>query len=423
MSTLTFSTPLLRERDFLRLWTAQTVSDFGARTVREGLPIMAVLTLSAGPRALGSLAAVAGAAALVVSLASGGFVDGRRRRPLMITMDLLRAAVLATLPVAAWLHVLSFVQVLVVAGVTAGLSTLFDIANHAFLPTLVKRDQLTEANARISATEGLAEMGGPAVAGVLFQWLTAPVAVVLTSVTYLASALALGRIESPEPPAPPAHKDRRVWNGLRIGASLSMGHPIARVLVFTGTIGGLFGGVFSALYILFALRTLGLPTAVLGLGVAFGGLAALAGSFATPWFANRFGVGRTIIWTSVLSALGTLVIVLAPADRAGATVCLFVQQFLGDFFGVAPYILGGSLIQSVFEPRVLGRVNAFFRACRGLAAIVGALAGGALAAVVGPREAMLWAIGGLMIGPLVAAFTPLNRVRKMPSLYEMPATA
>ena len=195
MSTLTFSTPLLRERDFLRLWTAQTVSDFGARTVREGLPIMAVLTLSAGPRALGSLAAVAGAAALVVSLASGGFVDGRRRRPLMITMDLLRAAVLATLPVAAWLHVLSFVQVLVVAGVTAGLSTLFDIANHAFLPTLVKRDQLTEANARISATEGLAEMGGPAVAGVLFQWLTAPVAVVLTSVTYLASALALGRIE------------------------------------------------------------------------------------------------------------------------------------------------------------------------------------------------------------------------------------
>ena len=114
---------------------------------------------------------------------------------------------------------------------------------------------------------------------------------------------------------------------------------------------------------------------------------------------------------------------MAPADRAGATVCLFVQQFLGDFFGVAPYILGGSLIQSVFEPRVLGRVNAFFRACRGLAAIVGALAGGALAAVVGPREAMLVAIGGLMIGPLVAAFTPLNRVREMPSLYEMPATA
>ncbi|MDB5494052.1 MAG: transporter, partial [Phenylobacterium sp.] len=169
--------PLWRQGDFRRLWAAQAVSDFGARITRDGLPMMAVLALAASPAQLGLLAALAGAPALLVGLSAGGLVDRSRRRTLLIAADLVRAAVLVTLPLAAWLRVLGLGQVFAAAALVAAASALFDIADHAYLPSLVGRDRLTEANARIGATESLAEMGGPALAGLLFQWLTAPVAV------------------------------------------------------------------------------------------------------------------------------------------------------------------------------------------------------------------------------------------------------
>jgi predicted MFS family arabinose efflux permease len=409
------SSPLLRERDFLRLWAAQSVSDFGARIAREGLPITAVLTLAAGPGALGLLAAVRGAAVLVVSLSAGGFVDRRRRRPVMIAVDLARAAVLAILPLAAWLHLLSMPLVLAVTAAVAGLSVLFDIASHAYLPTLVRRDQIGEANSRTSATEGMAEMAGPALAGILFQWLSAPVALILNALTYLASAAALGRIEAAEPAAQGAAEDTGVVGGLISGARTILHHRVARVLLFTSTVSGLFGGVFSALYILFILRGLGLGPVILGAGIACGGLGALAGSFSALGFARRLGVGPAIILTSAASALGTLVLLLAPRDRAGATACLVVSQVLGDFFGVIPVILGSSLLQSGLAPTVLGRVRAVFQSASGSTAVVGSLAGGALGAAIGSREAMQWAIVGLLTGPAIAAFTPLRRVRDMPA--------
>ncbi|MBV8682840.1 MAG: MFS transporter, partial [Caulobacteraceae bacterium] len=266
------SSSLLRERDFLRLWAAQSVSSFGARITREGLPIMAVLTLSAPPSALGVLAAVAGGAGLVVSLGSGGLVDRSQRRPILVWADLGRAAALLTLPLAAWLHVLSLIQVYGVAAAIAGASALFDIADHAYLPSLVGRDRLTEANARLGGTEGAAEMAGPALAGVLFQWLSAPVAVIVNAATYVASALALSRIRASEPARGTQPEQTGLISGLATGAGLALGDPLARVLLLTSSIGSLFGGFFSALYILFGLRTLGLGPAILGLGIACGGL-------------------------------------------------------------------------------------------------------------------------------------------------------
>ena len=405
------SPSLLRERDFLRLWAAQSVSGFGARITREGLPIMAVLTLAAPPSALGLLAAVAGAGGLVASLSCGGFVDRSRRRPILVWADLARAVGLLSLPAAAWLHLLTLLQVYLVAAGIAGASALFDIADHAYLPSLIGRERLVEANARLGFTEGAAEMAGPALAGVLFQWLTAPVAVIVNAGTYLLSALALSRIRAVEP----AHEVRPartgVVSGLEAGARLALGDPIARWLLFTSTLGGLFNGVFSALYILFVLRTLGLGPVVLGLGIACGGVGALAGSALAPWAARVLGVGPAIILTSAGSALGTMILLFAPAHRPDAIVYLIGQQITGDLIGVIPIILGSSLLQTRIAGEALGRVRAVFRASSGLAAVIGALAGGALAQAFGVRETLFLAIGGLLLGPLLAAFTPLRRLR------------
>jgi predicted MFS family arabinose efflux permease len=404
---------LTRDRDFLRLWAAQTVSDFGARVTREGLPMMAVAGLAAQPRQLGVLYAVTSGAGLLVGLAAGDFVDHTRRRRILIGTDLMRALVLLSLPMAAWAGALTMAQVYVVAALVAGASALFDIADHAYLPGLVGRAQVIEANARMSATESVAEMGGPALAGALFQWLTAPFAVLINGATYFASALILARIGRPEPPLE-IHARRGWVDGVITGARTAWAEPRVRPLLVMTGVGGLFGGVFGALYIAFVLRGLGLSPVLLGLGIAAGGVGALAGSALAPRMALWLGVGPAICISGALSALGTMVVLLAPAEPVGGMACLVVSQVLGDAFGVVPLILAASLRQSLLPQNVLGRVGATFRVVAGGAAVAGALAGGALGQSLGLRETLLLAIGGLLIGPLTGMLSPLRRVRQMP---------
>jgi len=404
----------MRHADFLRLWAAQTVSDFGARITREGLPMMAVMTLQAAPSQLGVLAALTHGPSILVGLASGDFVDHTARRPILIAADLARAAILVTLPLAAWLHMLSMLQVYAAAALVGAASVLFDIADHAYLPGLVGRALVTDANAKLAVTESVAEMGGPALAGILFQWLTAPFAVAVNAATYVASALFLARIQSPEPPRDPSQKRRGWVDGVVTGWRSARGEPRVRPMLFMTATGGLFGGFFSALYIAYVLRGLGLNPFLLGVGVAAGGVGALVGSLVTQPLARRIGVGPGICVMGVLSSLATMIVLLAPKDTLGATAALVVSQFFGDLFGVIPLILASSLRQVILPQSLLGRVGATFRAISGGAIVIGALAGGVLGQVFGLRQALLWAIAGLMIGPVYGLFSPLGRVREMP---------
>lgn len=409
-----FSSPLWRERDFLRLWAAQSVSDFGARITREGLPIMAVLVLAARPEELGVLAALSSGAGLLVGLTAGDYVDHTPRRRILILTDLLRAAVLLSVPLAAWLGLLSIWQVYAVAAVVAAASVLFAIADHAYLPSLVGKAHVLDANTKISATESVAEMGGPALAGFLFQVLTAPFALAVNAATYAVSALFLARIRMQEP-APDAARRRGWWSGLVTGAATAWQEARVRVLLVMTATGGLFGGFFSALYVAYVLRDLGLGTALFGLGVAAGGIGAMIGSVLAQPMARWMGVGPAIAISGALSALGTLLLLFAPDDRTGAFAALVVSQILGDAFGVVPLILASSLRQSVLPGHLLGRVGATFRAVSGGGAVLGALAGGVLGGVLGMRTTLFLAIGGLLIGPLYGLATPaLRRVREMP---------
>jgi predicted MFS family arabinose efflux permease len=396
------------------VWSAQTVSDFGARITREGLPMMAVTGLAASPAQLGLLAALASGSGLLVGLSAGDFVDHTARRPILIAMDLARALVLIVLPIAAWLGLLNILEVYAAAALVAAASVLFDIADHAYLPGLVGKPLVTDANAKISATESVAEMGGPALAGVLFQWLTAPIAVAVNAATYIVSAVLLARVREPEPP-PANARIRRGWvDGVVTGARVAWQEPLVRILLIMTAVGALFGGFFSALYIAFVLRDLGLTPAMLGLGIATGGLGALVGSALAQPMARRLGVGPAICVSGGLSALGTMILLLAPPRPVGGMAALVVSQFLGDAFGVVALVLASSLRQTILPLSVLGRVGATFRAVSGGAAVAGALMGGALGQAFGLRETLLFAIGGLLIGPVAGLLSPLRAVREMP---------
>jgi MFS family permease len=405
---------LWKHGDFLRLWAAQSVSDFGARITREGLPMMAVMGLAASPAQLGVLYAMSSGPALIVGLASGDFVDHSRQRPILILTDLARATILIGLPIAAWLHRLAIWQVYAAAALVGAASALFEIAHHAYLPGLVSRKLITDANAAISATESMAEMGGPAIAGLLFQWLTAPIAVAANALTYVISAMFLAGIATQEP-SYEGRTRRGWWDGVVTGARTAWGLPSVRPMLIMTTISGVFGGFFGALYIAYVLRGLGLGPVMLGIGIASGGVGALIGSLLARPMARRLGVGPAICLSSALSALGTCILLVAPANHLGAMAFLTVSQVLGDAFGVVPLILATSLRQNLLPRRLLGRVDATFRAAGGGAAVVGALIGGALGESFGMRPTLLAAIAGLLIGPLIGALSPLVRVGEMPS--------
>ncbi len=407
-------TTLWRDRDFVRLWLAQSVSAFGARITREGLPIAAVLGLGASPSQVGLLAAFSHGPALIVGLAAGGFVDRNRRRPLMMAADGVRAVVLATLPVAALLHVLALPHLYLAAMIVGAASVLFEIADHAYLPGLVPGEQITQANASLSSTESVAEIAGPALAGILFQMLSAPVAIAVNAGTYVISAVFLTGIRKPE--APPIAEPSARWTAdVALGFGSAWRNTLVRPVFLAAAVHGLFGGIFSALYVLFCLRTIGLSPGQMGITIAVGGVGALVGAVTAGWMSRRLGVGPAILTALTMVVISIALIPLAPAEPVKGMVVLMVSQFLGDAFGVAIGVLGASLRQTVLPNAVLGRVGATFSAVAGGLAVVGAIGGGFLGEHLGVRGAIWVAVCGFALAPLSALPSPLRHLRQMPA--------
>jgi Na+/melibiose symporter-like transporter len=409
------SASLWRHADFLRLWAAQSVSSVGARITREGLPYAAVMSLGATPAQLGLLAALTRGPAILVGLAGGGFVDRGRRRPILIASDLGRALVLMSIPVAAWSQVLSMGQIYIVAALVGALSVLFDIADHAYLPSLIDRGQLIDGNSKLATTDALAEIGGPALYGLLFQFLTAPIAIAVNAGTYLFSAAALGAIgrREPTPARRPGAARHDPIADFRIGVAAALAEPSVRALLLVATAGALFGAFFSALYIVFALRVLHLTPTMLGATVATGGVAALVGAALTGRVIRRFGIGPTYVATSLVAAAGSLFIPLAHGAPWLGMAMLILSQLIGDSVGTVAEICARSLRQSLVAPDLMGRVGGVFALAPGVTGIAGALLGGWLGGAVGERATLLIGSAGLTLAAALALASPLVRRREI----------
>jgi len=406
---------LWRHSDFMRLWAAQTVSSIGARIAREGLALASVLTIDAKPFQLGILAALIMGPSVVVGFFAGGFVDRSRKRAIMVGTDVIRALVLLSVPVAAWFHILRMEQLYVVGALIGGANILFDISDHAYLPHLIGRDALMEGNTKLSTTESLAEVGGPALAGILVQALTAPFAIAVNAATYVVSALFLGAIATKEPVPENAKIRPTLLSDLAQGYSAMAATPVLRPLLFMSIVSPLFGGVFSALYVIFAIKTLGLSPALMGLTVAVGGIGSLAGTAISRRIAAWLGIGRAIVLGFVVSAVSAIFVPLASGPLVLKLASLMVAQFVGDSMAVAAMIPAASLRQSLIPRDRLGRAAAFLSVGAGASAVVGALTGGALGSAFGPRVALFASVAGLVVMPVWASTTPLWRLAEIPA--------
>jgi MFS family permease len=403
---------LWRHRDFLLLWSGETVSQVGTMISHLALPLLAATVLGATPWEMGLLVAAERAGFLLVGLPAGALMDRLPRRPVMIAADLVRFALFASIPVAWWLGVLTFAQLVAVALLGGVATVFFDVGYQSVLPAVVGRGGLVEGNAKLESTRAAAEAAGPALGGGLVQLAGAALAVLLDALSYLVSAAFLARMRTVEVVATrdPA---RSLRADMAEGLRFVLGHPLLRpIAACTGT-ANLFGGVLSAVSVLFLAREIGLPAGVVGLVLAAGSVGGVLAAVTAGGWIRRFGQGRTLV--SALLVTGPITLVL-PLTTAGAGLAWFaVGTFAVAYGGVVYNVAQVSFRQSVCPDRLLGRMNASIRFLVWGTIPLGGLLGGAMGELLGLRATLLVAGAGFVLAPLWLVASPLRRLRDLPA--------
>ncbi len=407
------TTALWRDRDFVRLWTGQAVSELGSVVTRTALPIAAVLLLGATPTQLALLLTSGSVAVLLFGLAAGAWIDRLRRRPIMIVADAVRAIALASAPAAAFLGVLRIEHLYAIVFVEAALGAAFDAAYRSYLPSLVGRARLVDGNSKLEMASAVAEIGGPGIAGGLVQVITAPFALLVDACSFVVSAVSLWLIRTPELPVVPAADRRSIAREIGEGLRFMWRERTVRAMTAGGMVNRFFGGFF-VLYTIYALNELRLSPILLGAVVSAGGVGSLVGAAIAPRLGGRLGTGRAIVmgWTASV-ALGVLT-PLAAGPPLIASLFLFVPQLFGDGLATAGIVNMVALRQAITPDELLGRVAATREVLYAAVAPAGAFTGAAVAEAIGIRGALAVAVAGFGLAVGIWWASPIRRVRTVP---------
>jgi MFS family permease len=408
---------LWRNGDFLHLWSAQTISQFGSQITLLALPLAAILVLDASAFEVAALTAVEWTPWLLFSLPAGAWVDRLPRRRVLVVTDLGRAAALASIPVAYAFDALTLWQLFGVGFLTGILTVFFEVAYVAYLPSLVERRQLPDGNSKLEITRSGAQLGGPGLGGLLVQAFSAPVAILADAISFVGSALFLAGIRRPEEVHPRA-AGTRLLAEVNEGIRFVLGHPLMRPSMAFIATSNFFYNVIYGIFLVYAVRSLDLDAARIGLAFTLGNVGVLAGALLATRIGTLLGVGRTIVLSAFMIGWPLLLI---PLPQGSYALPVFVAVFaLTGFFGVIVNVVGVSLFQATTPNRLQGRATASRRLVNFGAVPLGSLAGGGLAATIGLRET-LWvgAVGGTLAF-LPVLFSPIRQLRDVPTQPEEP---
>jgi MFS family permease len=396
---------LWSHRDFLRLWIGQSISQAGTQVTLLAFPSVAILILHAGPFEVGLLTTLEFLAFPVLGLIAGVTADRVRRRPLLIASDIGRMVALASVPIAAYMHVLTIYQMYAVALLVGVFTVFFDVSYQSFLPALIDRGDLVEGNSKLEVSRSSAQVAGPGIAGLLIQAVGGAAAIVVDSLSYLVSAVAVLMIRKPEPRPLPGTADGQkssVAAELREGLHAVFGNGVIWRTVGCTATSNLGSNIIFAVELIFFYRQLHLSPGVVGLIWAGGSVGGIFGAMSASWLARRLGVGRTIIGSIFFSALGNFAL---PLAILGPPVAIIIPgYFLSNFSTPIYNITQVSLRQAVTADRVQGRMNATVRTVVWGTIPLGAFVGGILGSAIGiiptilvgcviATSAVVWALG------------------------------
>lgn len=410
---------LWRNADFVKLWLGMNVSFLGTQVASLAYPLTAVLVLQASTAQMGWLRATGTAAAFLFGPFAGVMVDRVRRRPVILIADLGLALLAASIPAAFYLGALGMSQMYVVQFLAGALSIFSEVALMAYLPALVRREQLVRANSHVQASSAAVSIAGPGLAGVLIQILSAPVVVIFDAASFILSAVCTALIRTPESAhdddaaAPPQR--RGVWAEIVEGLRFVYGHKLLRPLAEAVAISFLFINIIYTLLVIYAVRELGIRPAPLGIVFAALGPGFLVGALLAPRAARRFGPGRVMTYAPLLTVAGLGLVPLATGSQTSAVLMLSAAHFVMACGIQLHGVNFMSLRQAITPHRLQGRMNASFRYVNLLGACLGALAAGALAERIGIRLTLIVGVCGLLLPFLRLFFSPIRRLKEVDS--------
>ena len=411
---------LIRHPDFLKLWTAETVSVFGTQVTLLALPLVAATILQVTPFEFALLGTIEFLPFIFLSLPAGVWVDRLRRRPILIIGDIGRAISLVSIPIAFYFDVLTIWQLYAVGFINGCLTVFFDVAYQSYLPSIVDRDQLVEGNSKLEITRSASQIVGPGMAGVLIGILRAPFAILADAASFVVSALFVFAIRRPEPPIEPHDEATGPRPSMRseIAAGLRYvtGHRWLRSIAATTGTSNFFGNVMGAILILFLVRERGFTAETLGFAFSIGSVGVLVAALTASRISARLGVGRTLVLSALGFGVAGIPVAIAPDSWLFAAVAS--SGFIGGFFGVAWNINQVSLRQAITPTRMQGKMNATMRFIVWGTIPLGQIVGGFLASIIGLHNTIwIGALGGL-IAFLPVALSSVRELKTMPEPVE-----
>jgi MFS family permease len=412
---------LWRHPDFLKLWSAETISQFGSQITGLALPLVAVITLDVSAFEVSALFVIEMAPFLLISLPAGVWVDRLPRRPILVIADVGRALALVTVPFAYWADALTMWQLYVVGFVVGVFTVFFDVAYQSYLPSLVERDQLVDGNSKLEVSRSAAQLGGPAAAGVLIQLLRAPVAIVVDALSFLVSALFLFGIRKREENVP-TRAERKAAGAsmrteLREGLAWVLGNPYLRTISATTATNNFFWSMMQAILLVYFARTLEWSPALIGVIFAVGQVGYLAGALTTSRISKRIGVGPAIV-AGAMCGISMILIPLAPVDANGAIPFVGLAMLITSFGVVVYNVTQVSMRQAITPERLQGRMNSVIRFIVWGVMPIGTLLGGAIATGFELRTAIWIGSIGVALAWLPVTLGPVKSLREVPDVNQ-----
>jgi MFS family permease len=404
---------LLRGADFRNLWAGQTVSLLGDQVTLIALPLTAVLVLDASAAEMGYLTAAALIPHLLFSLPAGAWLErAKRRRALMIASDLARAVLLGSLPLAYALDALTFAQLYGVAFLTGTLAVIFDISYMTVYVAVTRREDYVQANSLLNGSRAFSYIAGPSLGGILVQLLTAPATLLADAASFLASAVFLARIRAPEPPLEAS--EGSMWTQVKEGMEFIARHSVLRPgLVSVATL-NFFNFAFSAIFILYATRELGISAGTLGVVLGAGAVGGLLGAVVAGRLGRRIGLGPAFVLGMVLFPAPLLLVPLAAGPRWLVLAMLFTAEFLSGLGVMILDINVGAIMTALTPHRLRSRSTGAFRFVNYGIRPLGALFGGALGSAIGLRPTLLFTAAASVLGVLWLLPSPVLRLLELP---------
>lgn len=402
---------LWSHRDFLNVWAAETVSVFGSQFYLLAMPLAAVIVLDASASEMGILFALEMLPFLLFGLLAGVLADRRGRRSIMIVCDFGRAVVLAAIPVSWYFDVLTWPVMYAVAFTAGAFTAFFDIAYQAYLPVLVKRSDLLDANSKLETSRASSQVAGPSIAGLMVNALGAPLALAGNSISFLGSAVFLLRVKKKEI-VQRAEVYKSVLSEIKEGLHIVFSNKMLRGIAGCTATANLFGSMSYAILMLFMESTLEIDPGWIGAIFAVGAMGAVVGAVGSSRVVSALGLGKTIVVSALLSGFPIFLMVLAYPGNA--LLVLMPIWFVNGVLMVLYNVNQVSLRQSITPDNLQGKMNATMRFLVWGVFPVGGLLGGILGETVGLRTTIIISGIGTLASVAWVAFSPVWNVKVIP---------